>query len=228
MLLDEIADAATQGSRPIIHFVMHGSAERGIYIDASAEFLPWETLADRLRRINIATRNNLCVVSTVCSSLQAISTIHIDQPVPFYILIAPEGEVTFGFILRNTKKFYEEVFQSLDLVSAHEKCFAQGMKLFHSEKLLMISLTRVIRDRLIGKGRQVYMEGLLTQAIQDKAIANTRNQRRLARKVAKETARPTRALIDRYVSTFLLGKKVGFKIEDLIKLAREAKQNQEK
>jgi hypothetical protein len=38
-------------------------ARDGLYITGSGEFVTWQRLVDKLRPINIATENNLCVVS---------------------------------------------------------------------------------------------------------------------------------------------------------------------
>src|ERR1035437_3379246 len=71
-MLDALARAATSGTRPIIHFDTHGNATHGIWGAASGEFVSWIHLIDKMRAINIATQNNLCVVSAACFSLNAI------------------------------------------------------------------------------------------------------------------------------------------------------------
>jgi hypothetical protein len=225
--LDQIAAAAARGLRPIIHLDTHGSATKGIFIAASGEFVSWKDLNDGLRPINVAMNNDLCIVSAACFSLQAIKQMTVQKPAPFFILIAPEETVTFGFIENNTTRFYEEVFKGNDVVAAHEKYLAPRLKLFHSEKMLAIILTRIIRDHLTGKGRRIRQEDLVTQVIKD-GLPNTPENRKLARKVAKESARPTQQLIDRYTASFLMGKGEGIKIDDLIELAKKAKSAKKK
>jgi hypothetical protein len=44
--LDELATNARKGHRPIIHFVAHGDAKRGLYIADSATFVPRDKLIE--------------------------------------------------------------------------------------------------------------------------------------------------------------------------------------
>src|ERR1017187_558445 len=74
-LLAKIAGEAAEGLKPIIQFDTHGSANDGIFIAASKESVPWQRLVNSLRPINIATKNNLCVVSAACCSWEAIKKI---------------------------------------------------------------------------------------------------------------------------------------------------------
>jgi hypothetical protein len=56
----------------------------------------------------------------------------------------------------------------------------------------------------------VRRERLLTEAISERRLPRNRNVRRSIRKRVKTLVRPTQALVDRYVKSFLIGKKVVF------------------
>jgi hypothetical protein len=103
--LDALAKRAKEGLRPIIHFDTHGSRADGLYIAASDEFVSWQQLVEKLRPINVATRNNLCVVSAACFGMHAIMEIAISTAAPFFALFAPENTVTFGFVEKRTVPF---------------------------------------------------------------------------------------------------------------------------
>jgi hypothetical protein len=220
-MLDAIAREATRGTKPIIHFDTHGNATHGIYIAASGEFISWVQLIDTLRAINVATQNNLCVISAACFSLNAIRPLKITQACPFLMLIAPEQEVSFGFIEDNTFRFYQDLFAGSDITAAFEKNLSPALKVFHSERMLAISLTRYIRDNCIGKGGGRRREDLLTKVLSG-GIPNNRYNKKMIRKVAKAMTKPSQRLIDEYAMTFLIGRKVEYTIDDLEALARGA------
>jgi hypothetical protein len=209
--LDAIAKRAKDGLRPIIHFDTHGSKRDGLYIAASHEHVPWQQLVDRLRPINVATGNNLCVVSAACFGLHAIMAINIGSPAP--------NTVSFGFAEQRTVPFYEAVFKGLDVVSAHEQYLAPNFKLFLCEKTLLVGLTKYVRNYCMGKGREKRIEELLTQAVAG-GLPNTPENRRIARRTAKKNIRPDQPLIDRYVQTFLIGKKVDVTVKQIVDLAQ--------
>jgi hypothetical protein len=217
--LDALAKRAKDGLRPMIHFDTHGSKNNGLYIAASREFVTWQQLVERLRPINVATGNNLCVVSAACFGLHAIMAIHIGSPAPFFALVAPENTVSFGFVEQRTVPFYEAVFKGLDVVSAHEQHLAPDFKLFLCEKMLLVGLTKYVRNYCIGKGGKKRIEDLLTQAVAG-GLPNTPKNRRLARRTAKQRIKPDQALIDKYMQTFLIGKKVDVTIKQIVDLAQ--------
>ncbi len=98
------------------------------------------------------------------------------------------------------------------------------MRLFHCEKSLAIVLSRYIGDSCIGKGGDLRRERLLTEVLTN-GVPNNRANKRMLRKSLKHVTRPTQALLDRLVDTFLLGKQVGFNVDDLVKFAVRVKQS---
>ena len=217
--LNALAERAKEGLRPIIHFDTHGSRADGLYIAASDEFVAWQQLVEQLRPINVATGNNLCVVSAACFGMHAIMEINISTAAPFFALIAPENTVTFGFVEKRTVPFYEAVFKGLDVVSAHEKHLVPSFKLFLSEKMLIVGLTKYVRNHCLGKGRRRRVEDLVTRAVST-GMPNTPRNRRMARRTAKQLIKPDQALVDRYEQSFLMDKKLGVTIQEILNLAQ--------
>ena len=220
--LGRIAQQATvNGLRPIIHFDTHGSGASGIYIAGSNEYASWAQLVAWLRPINIATGNNLGIVSAACSSMQIYKEILVEMECPFFVMIAPTETVSFDFLERNTVKFYEEVFTNFDIVAAYNKYLKERLTIFHCERVLFVALARYIRNHCLGARGQMRRERLLTEAISERRLPNNRNMRRSIRKQVKILIRPSQALVDRYVRSFLIGKKVVFALADIMKQVRE-------
>ena len=217
--LDAIVKRAKDGLRPIIHFDTHGSKKDGLYIAGSGEFVSWQQLVDKLRPINVATQNNLCVVSAACFGMHAIKEVSIGNAAPFSALIAPENTVGFGFVEKRTVPFYTKLFEGLDIVTAHEQYLTPGFKLFLAEKMLLVGLTKYVRNHCLGKGRKKRVEDLLTKAVAG-GLPNNRQNRRMARSTAKKFIQPDQVLIDRYVETFLVGKKIDVDIKQIVQLAQ--------
>jgi hypothetical protein len=83
--LGQIAQQAVNGLRPIIHFDTHGSAVDGIYIAASKQYVSWAQLVDWLRPINIATGNNLGIISAACFSMHIYKDISVERSFRFLL-----------------------------------------------------------------------------------------------------------------------------------------------
>jgi hypothetical protein len=222
--LDAIERRARAGLKPIIHFDTHGNAESGVYIASSKEFVSWQQLVDKLREINIATQNNLGVVSAACFGTHVIKPIVVGEATPFFALIAPEEKVSFGYIEQHTVQFYQDLFEKGDVVAAYNGNFSERLKLFHCEKLLAIALVRYIAAHCMGRGKKKRQEALMTQVFEGGRLPNTRQNRKMVRSKVKHMIKPTQALIDRYVQDFLIGKKVPFSVQEIMNLARSSKQ----
>ena len=87
LALKDIEQRAKAGVKPIIHFDTHGGPDAGLYIVPSDEFVGWDVLAESLREINVATGNNLCVISAACYGQKQVDEVTVLKPVPFYLLI---------------------------------------------------------------------------------------------------------------------------------------------
>lgn len=215
-LLEELTfHAVEHRMRPLLHLDMHGNEKHGLHIAASNEYVSWEELAVHLRRLNAATENNLCVVSAACFGLRAIMPVKLDQPTPFFVLIAPETVVKTGFLEKNIPEFYRELFQTGGIDNAYERHLSEKFKYFHCEKMLFTVVAKYIREGCKGGSGQARRERLLTEAFMQ-GLENTEDNRREIRRKIKDGLRPSQALLDRYASTFLVGRACSFDMERLL------------
>lgn len=219
--LKAMEQQAKAGMRPIIHFDTHGGKKDGLYIAASREFVPWRELVQLLRPINVATQNNVCIVSAACFSLHTIMELDITAATPFFVMFAPEHTVTFGFIEDNTFNFYEDVFTSLDVMLAHERHLAPNLQSYHCQRLILKSLTGYIRDSCTGRGKRKRIRSLVRSTLgPGKKHPDTPENRRMVRRVSRAVIRPNQALIDRYARPFLMGQKLSISISEILPFAR--------
>ncbi len=221
--LNQIAKEASGGRRPILHFDMHGDLLRGVELAASGEFVSWPDLVASLRKINVATGNNLCVVSGACYSMNAVWQVTLSEPCPFFILIAPGNEVSSGVLEDKIPAFYKTAFESLEIVAAHEKHLAPNLALHHCERMLAHKLADYVRNSCVGRNGNERREQLLTKAV-TAGLANNRHGRRRIRHAAKAWTRPNRSMVERFArgfaSTYLMGKPMGFDIGDVMNLVQ--------
>jgi hypothetical protein len=104
-VLNEIADEAERGLRPILHFDCHGSRDEGLYLKPSGEDFSWEELVIALQKINVRTENNLCCVFGVCFGLRLSMSLELSKPTPYYLTIAPEEKVLVGTLEAKNTNF---------------------------------------------------------------------------------------------------------------------------
>lgn len=215
-LLDELTHHATERQmRPLLHFDMHGNKKQGLHISGSNEYFSWVELAECLRRLNTATGNNLCVVGAACFGLRAIMPVKLDQPTPFFLLLAPENEVSVGFLEKNVPAFYRELFHSGSIDRAYSCYLSDEFKYFHCEKMLFIVIARYILEGCKGKSGEARRERLLTEVFMQGKEKTEENLKDVRRKI-KEELRPNQAFLDRYVKTFLINRTCSFNMDQLL------------
>jgi hypothetical protein len=214
-LLDEISmHARDYNMKPIVHFDTHGDKEAGIYIDGEEAYADWNTLAEKLRAININTKNNLAVVGATCFGLQAIKPISLETEVPFFLLLAPEEKVNVGFLEDNVPNFYRELFELGSIDVAYSQNLSKKFKYFHCEKMLFIAIARYLKEQCKGKGGAARKERLITE-IFSQGMEKTSDNLKLIRKKLKDGLRPDQGLLDRFAGTFLIGRQCSFSMADL-------------
>ncbi len=222
--LDHIAAEARAGMFPMIHLDTHGLAKNGIFVAETKEYVSWEAVAEKLRVINRIVSNNLCVMSHACFSFSVVKTIKINDVSPFFILLAPEQEITAGDIEDNTVGFYKSLLEGLDILSAKAQWFPNQLRTFNCEQMLATALARYINDATIGKQGDRRKEHLVTMAVERGVIANRKNLRAI-RKIAKQHLKPTEDLLERFIPNFLAGKRPNFTISELKVMVEQAKHN---
>jgi hypothetical protein len=219
--LTSLEERAKAGLRPIIHIDTHGGLTDGLYIAASEEFVTWPELVERLRPINVAAQNNICLVSAACFSLHTIMDIDVKAPTPFFIMLAPQHTVTFGFIEENMFNFYEDVFTSHDVMLAHERHLAPELQQYHCQRLLLKGLSGYMRDGCTGRGRRKRIRQFVGANLgPGKQHPDTSENRRMARRLVLAAIKPSQELIDRYAKPFLMGQNLSISFEEILTFVR--------
>lgn len=92
-LMAHVAASVTHGAHPYMHFEMHGSPN-GLSL-TSGEHISWEELKEPIRKINIASENNLYVSLATChgGNFLDIYKGEFDKPCPFYGYIGATEEM---------------------------------------------------------------------------------------------------------------------------------------
>ena len=212
--LDRIRESVSSGLRPILHLDMHGHKDKGLEIGATGEFAPWPSLVEKLRPINVATGNNLCVLITACHGLYLITPISIFEPTPFFALLAPQEEIRIAELEDAVGPFYRELIETRD--AAHAFSMLSGkFKYFHSEKMLVVAMARYIHNYCRGRGAVKRREELLTGIL--RGMPNTPANRKTARKRIKRSIEPDQALLDEYARTFLAGKRSSITMAEILR-----------
>lgn len=207
--------ASEHGMRPLLNFDMHGSKDDGLYISQTLEYVSWSELSECLQKLNRETANNLVVVGAACFGLRAIMPIKLDKPAPFYVLLAPEEKVSFGFLAENLIKFYRELFLSGCLDTAYSRNLSDKFKYFHCEKMLFIAVAKYIKAGCKGKAAQERRERLLTEVF-SQGMEKTDENLKSVRKKIKEGIKPDQALLDRYAGVFLINRRCCFNMDQLL------------
>jgi hypothetical protein len=184
--LDTLVEACcVYGMLPIIHLDMHGTKEEGLLIAASGERVTWNRVVEKFRAMNVGAGNNLLVLSAACFGLHAIREVKIHEPCPFFMLIAPEGEIEAGFLEEHIFPFYRTLLSDMDAVKAYEEHLKPEFTLFHCEKVLAISLAKYIRNHCKGKGAVGRKERLLSEILMQGIERTPQNLRKFRQSLKK-------------------------------------------
>lgn len=212
--LKAIASRASMGMKPIIHLDLHGSKNTGISVEASGEAIDWPTLANGFRTINAATKCSLTVVSGACFSFHAVSAVDITMIAPFYLMIAPEEEITGGELEGNLAHFYRDLFEGRDIYTTMGARFGNRIRAFHCEKMLAYVFYDFINEAGVGRQKKRRIEDYVSRAVADGTGSDSETLRRL-RDLAGELVKPSEELLVRHGTVFLGGRSPSFTIADL-------------
>lgn len=116
-LLDEIEkDCIDNENYPILHLEIHGN-DAGLVLN-SGEQITWEEIYESLVKINLAIGNNLFLTLAVCHGAYLMKIIKLDKPAPFFSIVGSFGELLVSDIQVDYRKFYEKLFDTLDVNEA--------------------------------------------------------------------------------------------------------------
>jgi hypothetical protein len=98
---------------PWIHIEGHGNP-KGLSVGRGADktIIKWEDLGQELRKINIATKNNLMVAAATCHGSNLFKGIRVADRAPFFGFIAPIAEITEQEVEEGFLTFYERILRS--------------------------------------------------------------------------------------------------------------------
>lgn len=210
-----------RGTRPIIHFYMHGSAEHGLLLAPSGRYCAWSRVVKALRAINEISRHQLLVIFGTCHAYHLAQQADPTRPSFCNMMIAPEKAIDWGTLQDRTAAFYRDALEAENITLAFHRNLKGPMTLFHSEAMLFKALVRYVRENCKGKARRARIEELLSRSFSHHGVENpTVTELRANRRKIKETLRKLdRQLVDRFAAKFLLGQPCGFTNEQVFEFA---------
>lgn len=204
-ILDAVRSATLSGFKPILHFEAHGSKENGLQIGVGPENISWQELGEKLREINIASRNSIGIVMAACFGFEQLEAIDILQPCPYNFLIGPPEEVQSGFIDDRMSLVYRELFASHSLEQAIALLDDKFVR-FQAELFFCTVFVRYLRRNCMGSSAARRTEALLSRAVAE-GLAPDSQRRRELRKTFKTLIRRPEANYYRMSRRFLHGKR---------------------
>lgn len=222
--MNELAEQATRGLRPILHVDAHGSSQEGMLLAPSGDRVGWSDVIELLRTLNVATGNNLVAVFALCFGLHIYKQVSLKKPVPSFLFFAPPSEISVGFLEAQTLAFYRHVNHSSNVTQAFAKTLSGPMEAFHCQGLFLQALVRYIRTHCRGKARERRQEQMVTALLERNGIANpTSAQLKRIRRDIRAVLSPGQSLIDRFAAGFLVGRNAAFTYADIDRVLQRNK-----
>jgi len=126
-VLGELTLEAQEGLRPLLHVECHGDSVEGLeFLNSST--LEWETLAEHLTMLNAATEFNLIAVLSACFGAHYLRSIGVIKPASCAFVLAPTDEIDPGELLNGFRAFYNNLFDTLNLLEAAKAAYAQKLQ----------------------------------------------------------------------------------------------------
>lgn len=219
-LLDRLAAEAGQGLRPIIHLDAHGNQSDGLWLASADEWASWDELMERLRKINVATGNNLVVVFALCHGLHLYKLIDLKKAAPAYLFAASEDEIYVDFLEEETAPFYRELQQQGAFLGAFEATLGKKMTLMNCQGLFLKALAHYVKNHCQPEALNARAERTATEMLQrDQIVEPSPDLVRQYRERARAALEPSQKIIDQFAPHFLIGRQPGFTYADVERLA---------
>lgn len=191
-----------KGEISYIHIEGHASKESVDLLDGSV--MPWSTIFEHFREINILCKNNLFFSSGACQSAYAFKAATITKPSPIFGMLAPEQKVDAGGVLDGYIEFYKSLIRNKSLNDAFNAFAAatdgKQYALIFSQLLFKKAAYKYIKEHCMGKGRGKRLEDVLTQAVNSMDV-----QVKKARKLLKkELNKPQAIKLKKFHNTFMM------------------------
>lgn len=114
-------DTKNKGVSPILHFEIHGSADKTGLVLASRELVTWQELRAILEAINIASQMNLFVTLAVCHGAYLLTQYHLNQRAFCYGILGSFDVLRVSDLKIRFHEFYQELFESFDIPKAYQR-----------------------------------------------------------------------------------------------------------
>lgn len=119
-IIQEVKDAQVI---PILHLELHGSSNHDGLVLAKGDLIPWRDFVSDMRCINIETQNNLFITMGVCFGMEILFHTSLEEPSPFFGIIASLYALQNSDILIRYSEFYDEFLQSFDIAKSLLRLF---------------------------------------------------------------------------------------------------------
>ena len=214
-LMTSLSFRVQQGMRMLIHLDMHGDKD-GLKIAKTGEIYSWSEFCSTCSIINSLQQNELLIVSTACFGLRMLEGINPLARCPFSCLIAPEREISAGYLESSLPRFYEELFRTRIIEDAFKNTFQKPFRIFSSHDLFLVLMCIYYADHCSGAAKHARREHLLSKAVEAGRVRNAQEIKHVRTHLKKALAFDE-ALVAKYAKLFL-GPKDNFTLSlDLIK-----------
>ena len=218
--LTQVAERCANGLRPILHFDCHGSAESGLLLAPSGDFLAWVNLAEALREVNVAAENNVACIFGVCFGIFLSMELSLSEPTPYFLTIAPEKEIAVGELQERLAPFYARLFETGNITQAYRDKLAPSLSVFYSTEVFAKAFATYIANHASGHAARSRKEAVISGALKAKGITTpTNGQLRSLRRLVKDGLRPSQAQFTHFAKRFLIGRSPGFTLAEVLELA---------
>ncbi|MBL8676888.1 MAG: hypothetical protein JNJ47_05655, partial [Alphaproteobacteria bacterium] len=82
----------------------------GIYIDSSSDKITWEEITPAFTEINVASKNQLGVILSVCYGFLSITSVELSKRAPFLFVVSGEKKIPNHYIEKNMPDFLRSIF----------------------------------------------------------------------------------------------------------------------
>lgn len=180
----------TRGEVSYIHIEGHGSKESIELPDGS--LLPWESVFEHFRQINVLSKNNLFFSSGACQSAYGFKAATITKPSPVFGMLAPEQVVESGGVLDGYIAFYKSLIRNESFNDAFnafaDATNAKQYSLIFSQLFFKKAAYKYIKQHCMGKGRKQRLDDVLTQAVRSVDITIKKARKLLKKELSKPQA----------------------------------------
>ncbi|MFN3675825.1 MAG: hypothetical protein ACK4TC_07575 [Sphingomonas pseudosanguinis] len=144
----------------------------------------------------------------------------ITEPTPYFLTIAPEGEIAVGQLEARLPRFYEYMLRSGSITDAYDAELKPVMGIFKCQAVFGKVVATYINNHGRGTALAARKEALISEALdKNGVVAPTPEQLRQIRAPVKGHLKLDQATIDRYASIFLIGRKAAIDLQDAYAIA---------